>query len=99
MKFLDLIRGTSHSSHDPHLHHEAKLALQKFDEDERVVLKKTWQDLADRSGGKGVDKDTFLQYFPLHGLLGDRLFAQFDTRKTGFIDYDEFVIGLATVCR
>lgn len=24
----------------------------------------------------GIDKETFLQYFPLNGLLGDRLFAQ-----------------------
>lgn len=52
-----------------------------------------------RSNGKGIDKDTFLQYFPLHGLLGDRLFAQFDTHKRGYIDFDEFICGLATVCR
>jgi Ca2+-binding EF-hand superfamily protein len=97
MKFLDLIRGSSHSS--TVLHHEAKIAAQKFDDDEIHVLKKTWQDLADRSNGKGIDKDTFLQYFPLNGLLGERLFAQFDTRKTGYIDFDEFITGLATVCR
>jgi Ca2+-binding EF-hand superfamily protein len=97
MKFLDLIRGTSHSN--AVLHHEAKIAAQKFDDDEIHVLKKTWQDLADRSNGKGIDKDTFLQYFPLNGLLGERLFAQFDTRKTGYIDFDEFITGLATVCR
>lgn len=99
MKLLELLRGTSHETHDPHLHHEAKLAKQKFDEDELVVLRKTWRDLADRSGGKGIDKDTFLQYFPLNGLLGERLFAQFDARKSGFIDFDEFITGLATVCR
>ena len=28
------------------------------------------------SSCSGIDKETFLQYFPLNGLLGDRLFAQ-----------------------
>lgn len=40
------------------------------DADEIVILKKTWQDLAERTNGKGIDKETFLQYFPLNGLLG-----------------------------
>ena len=80
-------------------HNEAKLAALKFDTDEIHVLRKTWQDLADRSTGKGIDKETFLQYFPLNGLLGERLFAQFDTKKTGSIDFDDFILGLATVCR
>ena len=35
---------------------EAKLAANKFDTDEIHVLKKTWQDLADRTNGKGIDK-------------------------------------------
>lgn len=95
MKLLDLIRGTSHSNHRD-IHHEAKLAKQKFDEDEIFVLKKIWQDLADRSGGKGINKETFLQYFPLNGLLGERLFCQFDSSKTGEINFDEFITSLAT---
>ena len=28
------------------------------------------KDLAERNGGKGIDKETFLQFFPLNGLLG-----------------------------
>lgn len=100
MKLLGLIRGgsgtpRSHTFHTP----EGKLSAQKFDADEICILEKTWQDLADRSNGKGIDKETFLQYFPLNGLLGDRLFAQFDKRKTGYIDFEEFISGLATVCR
>ncbi|KAJ1441172.1 hypothetical protein B484DRAFT_322595 [Ochromonadaceae sp. CCMP2298] len=82
----------------PH-HKEAIIASQKFDTDEIHVLKKTWQDLADRSDSKGIDKETFLQYFPLNGLLGERLYAQFDTSSTGSIDFDDFILGLATVCR
>jgi Ca2+-binding EF-hand superfamily protein len=93
MKLFDYLRPNGgHST-------EAKLAFQKFDHDELHVLKKTWQDLADRSNGKGIDKETFLQYFPLHGLLGERLFAQFDSHKRGYIDFDEFIMGLATVGR
>ncbi len=99
MKFLDLLRGGGSHAQAEIVHHEAKLAAQKFDDDEIHVLKKTWQDLADRSNGKGIDKDTFLQYFPLNGLLGERLFAQFDKRRSGFIDFEEFITGLATVCR
>lgn len=75
------------------------MAALKFDTDEIHVLRKTWQDLADRSSGKGIDKETFLQYFPLNGLLGERLFAQFDKRGVGEIDFEEFITGLAQVCR
>jgi Ca2+-binding EF-hand superfamily protein/predicted Ser/Thr protein kinase len=98
MKILDLLRGEKHA-HADIVHHNAKVAAQKFDDDEIHVLKMTWEDLADRSNGKGIDKDTFLQYFPLHGLLGERLFAQFDTRRSGFIGFEEFITGLATACR
>ncbi len=78
---------------------EAQLAASKFDDDEIHVLRMTWQDMADRNGGKGIDKDTFLQYFPLGGLLGERLFAQFDARKVGIINFDEFILGLSKMCR
>ena len=91
--------GSGRSDSSNSSHQEAKLAATKFDGDEIHVLKKTWKDLSDRSGGKGIDKETFLQYFPLNGLLGERLFAQFDVRGSGFIDFDEFITGLAKVCR
>lgn len=39
--------------------------------------------MADRNNGKGIDKETFMQYFPLNGLLGDRLFSQFDVKQNG----------------
>ena len=81
------------------LHNEAKLAATKFESTELHVLKKTWEDLADRNDGKGIDKEIFLQYFPLTGLLGERLFAQFDMKGNGLIDFDEFVTGLAVCSR
>lgn len=81
------------------LHSEAKLAASKFESDELHILKKTWEDLAVRNDDKGIDKEIFLQYFPLTGLLGDRLFAQFDVKGNGLIDLDEFVTGLAVCSR
>lgn len=89
-----------HSSSNPaHLHSESRLAAARFDDDEIFILKKTWEDLAERSNGKGIDKETFLQYFPLSGLLGERLFAQFDTKGNGYIDMDAFIAGLAVSSR
>ena len=76
--------GNKQSSAGP-LHTHAKLAASKFDQDELHVLKQTWQDLADRNEGKGIDKDTFLKYFPLNGLMGERLFSQFDIKNNGLI--------------
>jgi Ca2+-binding EF-hand superfamily protein len=97
--FYKLVRSFGSKSNPGDLHSIAKLAASKFDDEEIALLQMTWQDLADRSNGRGVDKDTFLQYFPLNGLLGERLFVQFDTKKTGYIDFDEFIIGLSIVCR
>eukprot|EP00052_Salpingoeca_macrocollata_P018866 m.155421 g.155421 ORF g.155421 m.155421 type:complete len:558 (-) comp20807_c9_seq2:1153-2826(-) len=40
-----------------------------------------------------IDKETFRTYFPLEGLLADRLFHAFDTNHNGTIEYSEFVAG------
>jgi Ca2+-binding EF-hand superfamily protein len=97
--FFKVVKRLQSKSSSSTLHSEGKLAASKFDNEEIALLKMTWSDLADRSNGKGIDKDTFLQYFPLNGLLGERLFVQFDTKKTGYIDFDEFIIGLSIACR
>lgn len=81
------------------LHTESRLAANKFDKDELFILHATWTDLAERNQGRGIDRDTFLQYFPLSGLLGDRLFCQFDVKGNGLIDFDEFVTALAVCSR
>ena len=47
-----------------------KEALSKFDVAEIAVLQKIFQDVARRSPGKTVDKETFLNLFPLPGLIG-----------------------------
>jgi Ca2+-binding EF-hand superfamily protein len=71
----------------------------RFDRKDIEIIFLTWRELADRSNGKGIDQEVFLQYFPLHGLLGERLFVQFDSKKRGYIDFDDFITGLSRVCR
>jgi hypothetical protein len=46
-----------------------------------------------------IDRHTFLRAFPLPGLLGERLFTVFDSKADGAIDWAEFAVGLAVVCR
>ncbi|PHJ18140.1 camk protein kinase [Cystoisospora suis] len=76
-----------------------KQYLKKFDSDEVEVLKKVYKALSARSPGPGIDKETFLQYFPLPGLWGERLFQKFDYKGAGSVDYEEFLIGIAVCCR
>lgn len=70
------------------------------DHEEVLVLQRTFQDLAERSQGrKTIDKLTFTKVFQMPGILGDRLFAAFDRKNIGAIDYDEFVSGLGLIVR
>ena len=46
-----------------------------------------------------INKTTFLKFFPLPGLQGERLFAVFDFNKQDSINYDEFLCGLGVICR
>ena len=41
----------------------------------------------------------FTQPYGKKGLLGERLFSQFDVKGNGFIDFDEFISGLSVCCR
>uniref|UniRef100_A0A7S0ZE69 Calmodulin n=1 Tax=Timspurckia oligopyrenoides TaxID=708627 RepID=A0A7S0ZE69_9RHOD len=70
-----------------------------FDLTEIDVLQKTFKDLARRSPNNTVDRETFLKYFHLPGLLGEQLFVAFDTKSTGTIDIEEFLMGMAVVLR
>merc|ERR1719272_687241 len=47
----------------------------------------------------GLDKASFLSHFPLPDLLGDRLFMVLDFKGDRFIDFEEFLCGLAVACR
>lgn len=50
-----------------------------------------------KSSGNTLDRTTFLQYFPLPGILGERLFEVFDLNASGSIDFGEFASGVATI--
>lgn len=63
------------------------------------VLKRMFRDLAEQSDkrGQSIDKETFLDYFPLPGVLGERLFALFDKDGSQSIDFYEFFRGLSII--
>ncbi|SCO72717.1 calcium-dependent protein kinase 7, putative [Plasmodium vivax] len=76
-----------------------KICSKKFETDELEVLKKIFKELGSRSASSQIDKETFLQFFPLPGLWGERLFLKFNFKNTGYIDFEEFIIGIAICCR
>eukprot|EP01134_Creolimax_fragrantissima_P007143 CFRG7143T1 len=61
------------------------------------VLRGVFRQLAKRSPHSTVDKETFLAYFPLHGMLAERLFVAFDKKQNGVVDIDEFLSGVSIV--
>jgi Ca2+-binding EF-hand superfamily protein len=65
-----------------------------FTDIEIQVLYLIFADLGARSDAECLDKDTFLSFFPLTGLWGQRLFKKFDTKHTNHIDFTEFLNGL-----
>ncbi|CAM9757803.1 unnamed protein product, partial [Ectocarpus sp. 4 AP-2014] len=95
--------GASGSKARRPLTKEGRLAGTKFDDVELHVISLTYKDLARLSkgdkGGESIDKATFLQNFPVPGLVGDRLFHALDSNKSGRISFDDFVVGLAVCCR
>ena len=55
-----------------------------------------WKDLAVRSstGGKGITKLTFINYYDLPGIISDRLFSVFDKNHNDYLDPKEFIEGM-----
>lgn len=74
------------------------MTIAVFNSDELHILNKIWEDLSERSDHMGVSKQTFLKYIPVNGLLGERLFAQFDKNDTGHISKENFIGGLTILC-
>jgi hypothetical protein len=85
----------------PKLQNKGKEQIIKeyFDEDELSMLGKTWQDMADRHDGKGVAKQTFLDWIGLPGIFGERMFQMLDVGQNEALNYDEFICGVGTACR
>jgi len=71
----------------------------KYDQQEIGILDQIFHEMAVRSPDDTIAKDTFLKFFDLPGVLGDRLFEVFDTKKTGAIDFEEFIDGFQRFSR
>ena len=59
-------------------------------------LSEIWYDLSFRSKNqqKGMEKLYFSKYYELPGIILDRLFAVFDQNQDGFLNREEFIIGM-----
>ncbi|CAG9328952.1 unnamed protein product [Blepharisma stoltei] len=91
-----MVRPQSSTLNPVRLSAKIKHVLTKFTKDELNVLRELFYDLSRRTDTTDcIDKSTFLQFFPLPGLLGERLFRMFDTSGSGLIDFDGFLLGLA----
>jgi len=77
---------------------EIKKQLDKFDKLELIILHKIFLDLSSRDY-EVLNKETFLRFFPLTGLWGERFFEKFDTRRTGHLKFPEFVKGIRRCCK
>ena len=87
------------SPHQKKFEAEIKQKFSKYDQKELSVLDSLFRELASRSAGPTMDKATFLRFFNMPGMLGERLFQVFDRKQNGVIEWEEFVAGLADFCR
>ncbi|MES1917279.1 MAG: hypothetical protein MHM6MM_009017 [Cercozoa sp. M6MM] len=89
--------GGSSSRVDRHWHSRSQAALKvsSQDKNEQQMLDRLFRELARRSPGKTMSKSTFLEFFRLPGIFGERLFHVFDRDGNGTISKSEFRAGLA----
>ena len=65
-------------------------------QDDNLLLRALHDGMASRSEDGGtIDKRTFLQFFDFPGMFGERLFALFDQTRSGMINKEEFLKGMA----
>eukprot|EP00124_Ichthyophonus_hoferi_P005032 Ihof_evm1s647 gene=Ihof_evmTU1s647 len=69
----------------------------KLSQKDVAFLKQVFKHMARRSPKDTMNKETFLQYFPLNGMLGERLFMTFDHKNNNVIDLGEFISGLTVI--
>lgn len=69
-----------------------------FTDDELYVLKKTWNNLAEKNSGLGITKEVFIQYVQMNGLIQELLYDQFNIKKLSWIDYDDFMHTMNLLC-
>ncbi|KAF0689713.1 Aste57867_18861 [Aphanomyces stellatus] len=74
-------------------------ALRRFEDAEVHILREVFKGITQTTADNSVDKENFLKIFPMPGLLGERLFAVFDKNASNSITFNEFVGGLAILCK
>ncbi|ETO13062.1 protein phosphatase 3 (formerly 2B), regulatory s1ubunit B, alpha isoform, a [Reticulomyxa filosa] len=60
---------------------------------EMGLLDMIFNEMAMRSPTDKIDYDTFMDFFELPGVLGDRLFKIFDAHGRGVINFEDFILG------
>ena len=78
------------------LQEDYRTALTRFNRGKVTLVRNIFKELTDSSTtpGKTIDKTAFLKYFPLPGMMGERLFAVFDRDGGGSVDFQEFLTWL-----
>ncbi|KAJ7384195.1 hypothetical protein OS493_023524 [Desmophyllum pertusum] len=98
VNILDSSNSTVHAPLPKHLYR--KSPLNRFSDTEVQSMVRVYNNLAALSPrDKFIDRNTFMHYFPLDGVLAERLFTAFDKDRNGRIDCDEFLGGLALCLR
>ena len=66
------------------------------EENFNVYLQQLSKDFHSQSDnpGLGINKMTFLNYFQLPGIIGERLYSVFSTNHNDYLDDDEFITGM-----
>merc|ERR1719320_1749331 len=77
-----------------------QISYNKWNKKELKLLGTIFRQMAQRSPDpEAMSKETFLSVYKLPGILGERLFQVFDKKKSGVIDFEEFVDGLQQFLR
>ena len=63
----------------------------------RRKLKKIFKELANRCANIYIDRDQFLRFTELPGLLGEQTFNALDEDEDNKLEAKEFVIGISTL--
>lgn len=75
-------------------------ALTRFNRGKVSLVRSIFTNLTEASVSPGkIDKATFLEYFPLPGIMGERFFTVFDRDGSGGVDFQEFLTGMALIYR
>lgn len=64
----------------------------RYDDHDLLILKRLYGELA--HSGLGISKQTFMDYFNLTGMHGERMFELFNTKNSSYLSYDDWISGL-----